>query len=114
VSRRRRSQRGGPARGGPARGEPARGGPARGGTARGRPARGGREGAAREDVAPEGTAPGRGPYRIRPLWQVVILLGIFALATLIAELAGAANLGVALGIGQIAFGIALVVVLVKS
>jgi hypothetical protein len=58
--------------------------------------------------------PGRAPYRIRPLWQVAILVGVFAVVTLIAELAGAASLGVALGIGQIAFGIALVVVLVRS
>jgi hypothetical protein len=38
---------------------------------------------------------------------------VFAAATLIAELAGAANLGVALGVGQIAFAIALVAVLVR-
>jgi hypothetical protein len=61
-----------------------------------------------------GPAPGRGPYRIRPRNQVAILIAVFAVVTLIAELAGAANLGVALGIGQIAFGVALVIVLVRS
>jgi hypothetical protein len=45
---------------------------------------------------------------------VAILLAVFALVTLIAELAGAANLGVALGIAQIAFGVALVIVIVRS
>lgn len=40
--------------------------------------------------------------------QLGISLGVFALATLIAELAGAANLGVALGVGQIAFAITVV------
>lgn len=30
-------------------------------------------------------------------------LGVFAAVTLVAELAGAANLGVAIGIGQVAF-----------
>jgi hypothetical protein len=45
---------------------------------------------------------------------VAILIVVFAVVTLIAELAGAANLGVALGIGQIVFGVALVVVLLRS
>ena len=39
--------------------------------------------------------------------QVGILVAVFAVVSLIAELAGAANLGVALGIGEIAFAIAL-------
>jgi hypothetical protein len=59
-------------------------------------------------------APGRPPYRIRPAAQVAILVAVFALTTLIAELAGAVNLGTALGIGQIAFAIALIVVLLRS
>jgi hypothetical protein len=66
------------------------------------------------EAAPAQAAPGRGPYRIRPRYQVAILIAVFAVVTLIAELAGAANLGVALGIGQIAFGVALVIVLVRS
>ena len=45
--------------------------------------------------------------------QAAVLAGVFALATLIAELAGAANLGVALGVGQVAFAVALVFLLVK-
>jgi hypothetical protein len=80
-----------------------------------RPARGKPPAAAaggRAATAP--AAPGRGPYRIRPRNQVAILIAVFAVATLIAELAGAANLGVALGVGQIAFGVALVIVLVRS
>jgi hypothetical protein len=40
--------------------------------------------------------------------QLGISMGVFAVATLIAELAGAANLGVALGVGQIAFAITVV------
>jgi hypothetical protein len=59
-------------------------------------------------------APGRPPYRIRPRYQVAILIAVFAVVTLIAELAGAVNLGVAFGIAQIAFGVALVVVLLRS
>lgn len=45
--------------------------------------------------------------------QIAILAGVFAVATLVAELAGAANLGTALGVGQIAFTIALVALLLK-
>jgi hypothetical protein len=45
--------------------------------------------------------------------QLLFLAGVFALAVLVAELAGAANLGVALGVGQIAFAIALVYLLLK-
>jgi hypothetical protein len=40
--------------------------------------------------------------------QLGIAAGVFAAVTLIAELAGAANLGVALGVGQIAFAITVV------
>jgi hypothetical protein len=47
------------------------------------------------------------------LAQIAFLAGVFAGTTLIAELAGAANLGVALGVGQIAFAIALVAVLTR-
>lgn len=44
----------------------------------------------------------------RLLAQTAFLVGVVVVTTLVAELAGAANLGVALGIGQIAFAIALV------
>ena len=47
------------------------------------------------------------------LLDLVIMLGAFAAATLIAELAGAANLGTAMSFGQIGFGLAAVYVLVR-
>jgi hypothetical protein len=59
-------------------------------------------------------APFRRPPRIPFLAQVAILVAVFAIGTLVAELAGAANLGVALGVGQICFAIALVAVIVKT
>lgn len=52
--------------------------------------------------------------RSRPFAQnVAIVVGAFAAATVIAELAGAANLGTAISFGQIGFVIALVWVLVR-
>jgi hypothetical protein len=52
---------------------------------------------------------------VNGLWgRLLLLVGVFAVATAIAELAGAANLGVALGVGQVAFALALVVVLSRS
>lgn len=45
--------------------------------------------------------------------QVVFLAAVFGVVVLIAELAGAANLGVALGIGQIAFAIAVMYLLLR-
>jgi hypothetical protein len=41
-------------------------------------------------------------------------VAVFAVTTLIAELAGAANLGVSLGIAAIVFSIALVAVIVRT
>jgi hypothetical protein len=61
-----------------------------------------------------GGAPGRRPPRISFIAQAAILVAVFAVVSAIADLAGAANLGVALGIGQIAFAIALVAVIVKT
>ena len=46
--------------------------------------------------------------------QLAILIAAFAAGALIAELFGAANLGTALGVGQIAFALALVFVLVRG
>ena len=46
--------------------------------------------------------------------QVALLVAVFAAATGIAELAGAANLGTALGIGQIVFALALIAVLLRG
>lgn len=64
--------------------------------------------------APGPTAPDRRPPRTSFLAQAGILLAVFAVTSAIAELAGAANLGVALGVGQVCFCIALVVVIVKT
>jgi hypothetical protein len=63
--------------------------------------------------------PERAPGRPAPAagWglgvQIAFAVGVFTAVTLIAELAGAANLGVALGIGQIAFAIAVVYLLLR-
>ncbi len=43
-----------------------------------------------------------------------ILAAVFAATVGIAELAGAANLGVAIGIGQVTFAVALVVLLLRG
>lgn len=45
------------------------------------------------------------------LRDALIALGAFALATLVAELAGAANLGIAIGVGQIAFAATVAILL---
>ena len=45
--------------------------------------------------------------------QAALLLGVFAVTSALALLAGAANLGTALGIGQIAFAIVLVWLLLR-
>jgi hypothetical protein len=47
------------------------------------------------------------------LADLAIMLGAFVAATLIAELADAANLGTAMSFGQIGFGLAAVYVLVR-
>lgn len=69
---------------------------------------------AQGDRPAEGGPPGRRPPRISFVAQAGILVAVFAITSLIADLAGAANLGVALGVGQICFGIALVAVIVKT
>ncbi|MEA2272026.1 MAG: hypothetical protein QOI98_734, partial [Solirubrobacteraceae bacterium] len=50
-----------------------------------------------------------------PRWvsDLLIMLGAFALASALAELLGADNLGTALSFGQMAFALALVYVLVR-
>ena len=45
--------------------------------------------------------------------QVSILAAVFALTTVVAELAGAANLGTSLGIAQVVFTLVLVGLLLK-
>ena len=47
------------------------------------------------------------------LAQVLILVAVFAGVSAVAVLAGAANLGTALGIGQIAFVVALAYLLLR-
>jgi hypothetical protein len=64
--------------------------------------------------APPPVAPNRKPPRLPFPAQVAVLVAVFAVVTLIAELAGAANLGVSLGIGVIAFSIALVAMIVEN
>lgn len=58
-----------------------------------------------------------GARREAPDWslgvQLALLVAVFAVVVLVAELAGAANLGVALGVGQIAFAIAVIYLLVR-
>jgi hypothetical protein len=84
-------------------------------------------------AAGEGTAAGAGsatgaehrpraggraaPRPAAPTWglglQLALLGVVFAVTVLVAELAGAANLGVALGVGQIAFAIAVIYLLLR-
>jgi hypothetical protein len=45
--------------------------------------------------------------------QLAVAAGTFAAVTAVAALAGAANLGTALGFGQIAFAVGLVVLLLR-
>ena len=47
------------------------------------------------------------------LREAAVLIAVFAVATALAKLFGAANLGTAMGFGQIAFAIALVWVLAR-
>jgi hypothetical protein len=60
-------------------------------------------------------APRRPQPRVGAAWvlDLALMLGAFAAATLVAELAGAANLGTALTFGQIAFALAAVFVLLR-
>lgn len=50
---------------------------------------------------------------MKPGAQAALLIGVFSLVTAIAELAGAANLGTALGVGQVAFTLVLVFLLLR-
>lgn len=55
------------------------------------------------------------PTQARPglLPQIAILVAVLAVVTLIAEAAGAANLGVAISIGSIAFTIVLMYLILR-
>jgi hypothetical protein len=69
----------------------------------------------RSGDGPQGAfPPGRKPPRISFAAQVGILVAVFAVTSLIAKLAGAANLGTAFGIGEFFFAIALVLLIVKT
>jgi hypothetical protein len=68
----------------------------------------GEEGTAGTRPAARRAAPG-GPLGV----QIAFLAVVFGVVVLVAELAGAANLGVALGVGQIAFALAVVYLLVR-
>jgi hypothetical protein len=46
--------------------------------------------------------------------SIAMLVAVFAASTAAAELLGAANLGTALGVGQIAFGLALIALLLRG
>jgi hypothetical protein len=65
----------------------------------------------RPEGVPAGGRPGRPPNKISFAAQVIILIAVFAGTVGLAELAGAANLGVAFGIAQIVFSIVLVALL---
>jgi uncharacterized membrane protein (DUF485 family) len=51
---------------------------------------------------------------VRLRTQLLVLLAAFVGATVVAELAGATNLGTALAFGQMAFVVALVIVLLRG
>lgn len=87
-------------------------GPQEAGRTEAGPAQGGAGGSG--GWAPGAPAPNRQPPRLSFVAQVGVLVVVFAVVSLIADLVGAANLGVALGIGVIAFAIALVAVIVKN
>jgi hypothetical protein len=87
------------------------GGPSREGrqTARTRPG----AGAPSPRAASPRAASRRGPSGWNLGVQLAFLVAVFAVVVLVAELAGAANLGVALGVGQIAFAIAVIYLLLR-
>ena len=70
-----------------------------------------------EETAQGGRAPGAPARQAASDWglgvQLAFLVAVFAVVVLVAELAGAANLGVALGVGQIAFAIAVIYLLIR-
>ena len=59
---------------------------------------------------------GLGPYAgaMRLLPKLALCAGAFGAAVLVAEAAGAANLGTALGVGQVVFAVVLVALLVRA
>ena len=63
------------------------------------------------DAAPRPTGP-RASRRLA--LDIGILVAVFAVTVGIAELAGAANLGVAIGVGQVTFAIVLVALMLRA
>jgi hypothetical protein len=97
-------------RGRPADAPATRGRPADAAAARGRPAN-----APASQDRPAGAAPpGPGGAAAGLPARLALLAAVFAVTVGIAEIAGAANLGVSFGIGQIAFAIALLVLLIRA
>ena len=103
MSRRKRSGRGSEGGEGERAGE-SRSGPAGGVGGRARGSWSGQAGASRS---------GR-PNGLGFLPQLVVLAAAFGLGVGVAEVAGAANLGTAFGIGQIVFAITLLFLLVRA
>jgi hypothetical protein len=112
----------------PATPDPQDGRPAGTGAAQGGATESTRESGSAAGAAPDGPRPaapvrrltdadadgGTGITRSRPFAENLgIVVAAFVLGTVVAEVAGAANLGTALSFGQIAFAIALVFVLVR-
>jgi hypothetical protein len=64
-----------------------------------------------DDPAPRPTGP-RASRRLA--LDLGILVAVFAVTVGIAELAGAANLGVAIGVGQVTFAIVLVALMLRA
>jgi hypothetical protein len=95
---------------GPPGGRAGAGGPTRGPSREGRPAD-------RPRPAAGATSGRAASHRVASGWglgvQLAFLVAVFAVVVLVAELAGAANLGVALGVGQIAFAIAVIYLLLR-
>jgi hypothetical protein len=73
--------------------------------------RGGRPGGGRGAAGEARQAGAAGDWSLG--LQLAFLVAVFAVVVLVAELAGAANLGVALGVGQIAFAIAVIYLLLR-
>jgi hypothetical protein len=76
------------------------------------PARGGGSGEVGSGQRDAAAAPARHGGRLLP--QLALLIVVFAVTVGVAELAGAANLGVSFGIGQVVFAVTLVVLLIRA
>jgi hypothetical protein len=117
VSRRSKRSRGPQRSGGEAAAETRGGEPAEGRQTGGERSRGGRTAGGGRAAGGGRLAAGTPHRRAASGWslgvQLALLVAVFAVVVLVAELAGAANLGVALGVGQIAFAIAVIYLLVR-